>query len=39
MGEVEEEAVVACEAEDADGHVCAGAGGGAFLHVGKQEEQ
>lgn len=39
MEEVEEEEEVACEAEDADGHVCAGAGDGAFLHVGKQEEQ
>lgn len=39
MGEAEEEVAVACEAEDADGHVCAGAGGGASLHAGKQEEQ
>lgn len=39
MEEAEEVAEVACEAEDADGHVCAGAGGGASLHVGKQEEQ
>ena len=31
--------VVACEAEDADEHVYAGAGDGAFLHVGRQEEQ
>lgn len=39
MMEVEEEVVVvACVVEDADGHVCAGAGDGAFPHVGRQEE-
>lgn len=32
------EEVVACEAEDADGHVYAGADDGAFPHVGRQEE-
>lgn len=39
MGEVEEEEEEACVAEDVDGHVCVGAGDGAFLHVEKQEEQ